>query len=169
VELFRYLKSGLHTLIQRLLLPRQLTGHARCGIISPAHERKHLVWVGSCRKDHQAFPPPVQHVVGYALHIAQIRGRHPTAKTLKGLQGTGVVEIIEDYDGDTFRLVYTVRLKERIYALHAFQKKSRLGISTPKKELDLSERRLREAEAIHQRWLESEGRGQHDDKEDAVS
>lgn len=127
--------------------------------MSPANERKPLVWVGSCRKDLQAFPHPVQRIVGYALHIAQIGGRHPTAKTLKRHHGAGVVEIIEDHDGDTFRLVYTVRLKERIYALHAFQKKSKRGIATPKKELDLIERRLREAEEIHRRWLESEGGG----------
>ena len=118
-----------------------------------------MVWVGSCRKDLQVFPPPVQHVVGYALHLAQIGARHPAVQTLKGFRGAGVVEIIEDYDGDTFRLVYTLRLKERIYALHAFQKKSKRGISTPKKELDLIQRRLREAEEIHRRWLESEGRG----------
>jgi phage-related protein len=127
--------------------------------MSPAHERKPLVWVGSCRKDLQTFPQPVQRIVGYALHVAQIGGRHPTTATLKGHHGAGVVEIIEDHDGDTFRLVYTVRLKERIYALHAFQKNSKRGISTPKKELDMIQRRLREAEEIHRRWLESEGRG----------
>jgi phage-related protein len=125
----------------------------------PVPERKPLVWVGSCRKDLQAFPPPVQRVMGYALHLAQMGARHPAVKTLKGFGGGGVVEVIEDHDGDTFRLVYTVRLEERIYALHAFQKKSKRGISTPKKELDLIHRRLREAEEIHRRWLESEAGG----------
>jgi phage-related protein len=127
--------------------------------MSPAPERKPLVFVGSCRKDLLEFPQPVRRTIGYALHIAEIGGKHPDTKTLKGHRGAGVLEVIEDYDGDTFRLVYTVRLKERVYALHAFQKKSKRGISTPKKELDLIERRLREAEEIHRHWLESEGRG----------
>lgn len=122
----------------------------------PPMNRKALVWVGSTRKDLQSFPDQVQRVLGFSLHIAQIGGRNPDAKILKGFKGAGVVEIIEDHDGDTFRLVYTVRMKERVYALHAFQKKSKRGISTPKKELETIKRRLKEAEEIHRHWLDSQ-------------
>ena len=125
----------------------------------PPSTRKPLVWVGSTRKDLQAFPPQVQRVMGYALHIAQIGGRHAAAKTLSGFAGAGVVEVVEDHDGGAFRLVYTVRMKERIYALHAFQKKSKRGISTPRKELELIKRRLKEAAEIHQNWLEPQDGG----------
>lgn len=117
--------------------------------------RKPLVWVGSTLADVQSFPAAAQRHLGYALHVAQLGQKHPDAKPLKGFGGAGVLEVVEDYDGDTFRLVYTVRFGERIYALHAFQKKARSGIKTPAKELDLVRRRLRDAESIHQAWLES--------------
>jgi phage-related protein len=124
-----------------------------------ASERKPLIWVGSTRKDLQAFPSRVQREVGYALHIAQIGGRHPDAKALKGFGGGAVLEVVQDDDGDTFRAVYTVRLAGRVYALHVFQKKSKRGISTPKKELDTIRQRLREATEIHKNWLEEQQAG----------
>jgi len=86
--------------------------------------------------------------MGYALYVAQQGGRHRDAKPLKGFGGAGVVEVVKDFDGDTFRAVYTVRLAGAVYVLHAFQKKSRKGRSTPKLEMDLIEKRLREAERI---------------------
>ncbi len=86
--------------------------------------------------------------MGYALYLAQQGGKHRDAKPLKGFGGAGVIEVIADYRGDTFRCVYTVRLAGSIYVLHAFQKKPRTGRVTPKAELDLIARRLREAEMI---------------------
>ena len=83
--------------------------------------------------------------MGYALFLAECGGRHCKAKTFKGTGDAGVVEIIEDHRGDTFRTVYTVRFTSWVYVLHAFQKKSKTGIATPKAEIRLIEQRLREA------------------------
>jgi phage-related protein len=93
-------------------------------------------------------------VFGYALHVAQLGGTHPDAKPLKGFAGAGVLEVAEDRTGDSYRVVSTVRLGERVYALHAFQKKSKRAVATPKLELDLVRRRLADAEELHRRWLE---------------
>ena len=88
--------------------------------------------------------------VGQALFDAQTGGKHPDAKPLKGFGGAGVLEIVDDYDGDTYRAVYTVRFAGVIYVLHAFQKKSKSGIATPKKELDLIKNRMKEVKALYQ-------------------
>jgi phage-related protein len=109
---------------------------------------KPLIWVGSSRKDLRDFPEPVQDQVGYALYIAQCGGKHRDAKPLHGFSGAGVVEVVTDYRGDTFRAIYTLRLAEAIYVLHVFQKKSKTGIETPHRETDLIQQRLREAEGI---------------------
>ena len=106
---------------------------------------KQLRWVGSSYNDFMEFPEPVHDTVGYALHRAQ-EGKAPrNAKKMKGAQSSAV-EVIADHDGDTFRAVYTVKFSEVIYILHAFQKKSKKGIATPKKDLDLIKQRLRLAE-----------------------
>jgi phage-related protein len=87
-------------------------------------------------------------LIGFALRTAQKGGRHPDAKPLKGFKGAGVLEIVSDFDGNTFRAVYTVKIKGVIYVLHAFQKKSKKGISTPKTEIEKIKRRLKEAERL---------------------
>lgn len=120
---------------------------------------KPVVWVGASLQDLRSFPREAQRTLGYALRFAQQGGKHPDAKPLKGFGGAGVLEVVVDYDGDTYRLVYTVRLQERIYVLHAFQKKARQGISTPKHEIDLIRSRLKQAEEIHRRWTESKKKG----------
>ena len=107
---------------------------------------KPVIWIGSSRKDLQALPSPVQDKVGYALYVAQRGGKHRDAKSLKGFGGASVQEIVVDYDRDTYRAVYTVRFAERIYVLHVFQKKSKSGIATPKSDLELIERRLKQAQ-----------------------
>lgn len=96
------------------------------------------------------MPADVQSRMGYALYVAQQGGKHRDAKPLKGFGSAGVVEVIADYLGDTFRCVYTVRLAGSVYVLHAFQKKAKSGRETPKTELDVIARRLREAEMIAQ-------------------
>jgi phage-related protein len=98
-------------------------------------------WIGSSLTDVRAFPPAVRDDVGFALYQAQIGSRHRAAKPLKGL-GSGVIEIVARHDGDTYRAVYTVRFGRAVYVLHAFQKKSRRGIGTPRHELDVIRRRL---------------------------
>ncbi|SRR5208282_2098536 len=107
-----------------------------------------LIWVGSSRKDFGEFPDPVKDRMGYALYVAQQGGKHADAKPLKGYGGAGVVEIVRDHRGDTFRTVYTVRLADVVYVLHAFQKKSKTGRETPKADIELIDRRLREAARI---------------------
>ncbi|WP_244221974.1 type II toxin-antitoxin system RelE/ParE family toxin [Corallococcus exercitus] len=109
--------------------------------------------------DLKAFPEEVRGVMGYALHLAQAGGKHPEAKPLTGFKGAGVLEVVEDFDGDTFRAVYTVKLKGVIYVLHAFQKKSRKGIKTPKQDIDLVKRRLKAAEDLHVAWERAEKEG----------
>jgi phage-related protein len=88
---------------------------------------KPVVWVGSSRRDLRAFPESVQDHMGYALYIAQRGGKHRDTKTLRGFGGAGVVEIVTDFRGDTFRAVYTLRYAAAVYVLHAFQKKSTTG------------------------------------------
>jgi phage-related protein len=107
---------------------------------------KPLSWVGSSRRDFRAFPGPVKDDMGYALYLAQIGKRHESAKPLKGFGGAGVLELLEDHAGNTYRAVYTVRFGAAVYVLHAFQKKSRKGRETPKSDMDLVRRRLRTAE-----------------------
>ena len=107
-----------------------------------------VIWVGSSLKDLRAFPEPVQDHMGYALYIAQRGGKHRDAKTMRGFGGAGIVEVIKDFLGDTFRAVYTVRHADAVYVLHAFQKKSKTGRATPRRDLELIEQRLREAEQI---------------------
>ena len=95
----------------------------------------------------QTFPPPVQDEIGYALYLAQVGGKHVSATPLKGL-GAGVLEVVSDHRGDTFRAVYTVRFQGRVYVLHAFQKKSKKGIATPRPDIDLIKDRLARAVAL---------------------
>lgn len=100
------------------------------------------MWIGSSLHDLKQFPEDVKDAFGHALYLAQAGGKHPAAKPLKGFSGAGVLEIVEDFDTNTYRAVYTVRMAETVYVLHAFQKKSKSGIATPKKELELIKARL---------------------------
>lgn len=106
---------------------------------------KSVEWIGSSLEDLKDFSEEVQQVVGYALYVAQCGDKHPSAKPLKGFKGSGVVEVVEDFDGDTYRAVYTTKLAGVIYVLHSFQKKSKQGIATPKQDIELIETRLKRA------------------------
>ncbi|MDB5967559.1 MAG: hypothetical protein JWQ90_9 [Hydrocarboniphaga sp.] len=110
-------------------------------------------WIASSYKDYRAFPEPVQDAMGFALFRAQQGAKHDDAKPLKGFGGAGVLEIVTDHDGDTFRAVYTVKFAAAIYVLHAFQKKSKSGRKTPAEEIELIRRRLKVAEADYQQQL----------------
>jgi phage-related protein len=112
-------------------------------------EPKELVWVGSSRKELQEFPPPVRRTFGVALFAVQLGETPPEAKPLRGFGGASVLELIESHDGNAYRAVYTVRFGMKIYVLHAFQKKSKHGIGTPKQEIDLIRARLKIAERMH--------------------
>ena len=109
-------------------------------------EPKPIRWVASSRRDLRRMPKVVRGVFGQALFDAQTGRKHPDAKPLKGFGGAGVLEVVEDHQGNTFRAVYTVRFAGAVYVLHAFQKKSKAGRKTPAEELDRVRTRLKEAE-----------------------
>jgi phage-related protein len=110
---------------------------------------KPCIFVGSSKKAISAMPKDVKAAFGVALYLAQTGVEADNVKALRGFGGRGVLEVIEDHDGDTYRAVYTIRFSTAVYVLHAFQKKSKSGIATPKHELDLIASRLRDAEALH--------------------
>ncbi|MBY4725083.1 MULTISPECIES: type II toxin-antitoxin system RelE/ParE family toxin [Burkholderia] len=108
---------------------------------------KPLYWLGSARKDLKAMPQAVQDTFGYALYLAQTGRKHDQAKPLKGFGSAGVLEIVESEDNGTYRAVYTVKLGSSVYVLHCFQKKSSIGIATPRPDSNLVRERLKAAEA----------------------
>lgn len=110
----------------------------------PVIGEKPLAWVGSVKRDFIEFPEPVKREMGNALGVAQFGGKHPSAKSWKG-EGAGVYEVVEDFDGNTYRAVYTVRFREIVYVLHAFQKKSPKGIRTERRNIEAVARRLKAA------------------------
>jgi len=121
-----------------------------------------VVWIGSAKDDLVACPQEVVGAIGYAPYEAQKGNKHPNAKTLHGFGGAGVLEVVEDHDGNTYRAVYIVRLAGRVYVLHVFQKKSKSGVETPKAVIDLAKARLKRAEEQHAEWLkEQKGSGGH--------
>jgi phage-related protein len=125
--------------------------------VSEPPKIKSIVWIGSSRRDLKSFPAEVKDVMGYALYQAQVGSKAPSAKPLAGFGGAGVLEIVEDHQTDTYRAVYTVKFSDLVYVLHAFQKKSKKGIATPKPEMDLIKRRLRVAEEDYK--MRQAGRG----------
>lgn len=127
-------------------------------MVKPASEDqpKPVRWVGSSKEDLSGFPEEVRRRVGGALWAAQIGRKAPYAKPLKGFGDAGVLEIVDDLDGDTFRAVYTVRFAKAVYVLHTFQKKSKRGVAMPKAELDLIGQRLKRAREDYEQWARSE-------------
>lgn len=113
---------------------------------------KPVEWIGSSLEDLREFPEEVQQVVGFALYRAQLGKKHPDSKPLKGFKGAGVLEVVENFDGDTYRAIYTVKFEGVVYVLHAFQKKSKRGIATPKQDLSLIEARLKRAKAHYEKY-----------------
>jgi phage-related protein len=115
-------------------------------------------WVGDSKEKLQGFPGQVRKDIGHALYLEQT-GQTPTsAKPMRGLE-SGVFEIVDDYDTNAYRAVYTVKIGRSLYVLHAFQKKSKRGIATPKQEIDLIKRRLRRAKELVKQEEENNGRG----------
>lgn len=110
-------------------------------------EMKELIWLGSSKKDIFRFPSEVRREVGYALYVAQRGETHKLTKPFKG-HGSGIYEIISDYDTNTYRAVYVVNIKDKVYVLQTFQKKSKRGIKTPKEELLVISTRLKQLKAM---------------------
>jgi len=119
--------------------------------------RKPLKWVGSSKRDLDAMPGDVQDIFGHAIDLAQAGGKHQDAKSMSGFGSASVLEVIEDYRGDTFRAVYTVKFAGWVYVLHCFQKKSKTGIRTPKADMDLINARLKAAKLDFDTWLTNQG------------
>jgi len=109
---------------------------------------KPLIWIGSSHKDLMALSANVRRFVGYALSLAQAGDQHDAAKVLKGFGGAGVLEVVTDDTGGTYRAVYTVKFDEAVFVLHCFKKKSKRGIATPKEDMDIVRARLKLAEAL---------------------
>src|SRR6266481_4599819 len=118
--------------------------------------QKPVEWMGSSKDDLRAFPDEVRRVVGVAIYDAQNGDENPSVKALKGFGGRSVLEVIDDFDGDTYRAVYTVRVAGVVYVLHCFQKKSKKGRVTPKHDIEVVKMRLKAAEA---HYRESYGTG----------
>lgn len=108
---------------------------------------KPVIWLGDSLRELKMFPAVVQDELGYAIYLAQCGQKHVSAKPLKGL-GSGALKVVSDHRGDTFRSVYTVRFADRVFVLHAFQKKSKRGVATPKADIDLITQRLKQAVAL---------------------
>ena len=109
-------------------------------------QEKPFRWIASALHDLKKFPEDVQDVMGYALDLAQHGQKHPDTKPLRVFSGAGVLEIVDDFDGDTYRAIYTVKFEGVIYLLHSFQKKSKHGIATPKQDIELVKKRLKIAQ-----------------------
>lgn len=108
-------------------------------------EEKPIYWIGSSKKDLRDMPEDVQDTFGYALHLAQMGSKHEATKPLKGFGSAGVLEVVENWSGDTFRAVYTIRFGDAVYVLHCFQKKSHSGSETPKEDMEKIQARLKAA------------------------
>jgi phage-related protein len=117
---------------------------------------KPLIWIGDSLEAVRSFPAAVKDEIGVALYRAQLGGKHAQAKPLRDI-GPGVLEVVSDHRGDTFRAVYTVKLAGRVYVLHAFQKKSKTGIATPKAEIEMIKKRLQRAIELHAEWEKQHG------------
>jgi phage-related protein len=113
-------------------------------------DERPLEWIASSYKDLMPLPPAVRRYFGFALSLAQVGDQADTAKVLKGFGGAGVLEVVENDAGGTYRAVYTVRFAEAVFVLHCFQKKSKSGIATPKADMDIIRSRLKVAEAMAQ-------------------
>jgi phage-related protein len=114
------------------------------------HPIKRIIWIGSSLRNVKSFPDEVKDVIGYALYQSQIGLKAVSVKPLSGFGSASVLEVMEDYLTDTYRAVYTVKFREFIYVLHAFQKKSKKGIATPKRDIDVIRQRLKTAEEDYQ-------------------
>lgn len=121
-------------------------------------------FVGSSLADLKTFPADVLADIGFALHQAEHGEKSLHATPLVGFKGAGVLEIISNSDGKTYRAVYTVRLSEAVFVLHCFQKKSKTGIATPAKDMDLVRSRLKDAERINEKLARRRVQENQDEK-----
>lgn len=117
---------------------------------------KKVYWINSSYKDFMKFPPEVRHAMGFALYFAQMGKKHEHTKVMSEMGNAAVAEIREKDSSGTYRLMYTVEMKDVVFVLHAFQKKSKSGIATPKQEIELLKNRAKEARTFYQKLREGE-------------
>ena len=115
---------------------------------------KPIIWLGDSLVNLRDFPETVRSEFGFAIYRAQEGAKHVAAKPMKGFGGAGVLEVVEDDDGKTYRAIYTVKFKGVIYVLHIFQKKSKQGSKTPQGDIELIRARLQWAQAHYAKWQE---------------
>jgi phage-related protein len=151
VLLYRYLSIGVDDALPLALLYKNTYNAVM------AARPKALVWMGSSRRDIRAMPKEIRRSFGIALYAVQIGETPPIAKVLKGFGGAGVLELIEDDAGGTYRAVYTVRHATAVYVLHVFQKKSKRGKATPQRDMDLINERLKRAGKLHAMKMKESG------------
>jgi phage-related protein len=120
---------------------------------------KPLIWIGSSKRDLMTLPVLVRRFFGHALHFAQNGERHDAAKVLRGFGSAGVLEVVEDDAGGTYRAVYSVSFREAVFVLHCFQKKSKSGIETPKNDMETIRLRLKAAEAMAKEMRDGQAQG----------
>ena len=125
--------------------------------MSKQQPRKPIKWVGSAKRDLDAMPEDLKDVFGHAIDLAQAGGKHQDAKVMTGFGSAGVLEVVEDDRGDTYRAVYTVKFAGWVYVLNCFQKKSKSGIKTPKEDMDLIRARLKAAKLDYEAWQTKQG------------
>jgi phage-related protein len=118
-------------------------------------DEKPLAWIGTSKEDLLSLPRKVIREIGYSLYLAQRGYMHINAKPLSGFGGRGVLEVVEDDSSGTYRAIYTVKFKEALYVLHAFQKKSKKGKETPKEEMEIVIKRLKLAQEKHEEWVKT--------------
>jgi phage-related protein len=109
---------------------------------------KPVYWIGSSKRDLEALPCAVEDTFGYAIYLAQTGRMHCQAKALKGFGSAGVLEVVEDWNRNAYRAIYTVRFSAAIFVLHVFRKKAKSGIETPKSDIDVIRKRLKAAEDV---------------------
>jgi len=119
-------------------------------------KKKQAIFIPAARRDLKEFPAEVRADVGAALYQAELGGKSPLAKVMKGFGGASVVEIVSDHRTDTYRAVYTVKFERAIVVLHCFQKKSKQGVATPQPHIDLIKKRLKEAQQVYDDWLQKQ-------------
>jgi len=106
-------------------------------------KKNKLIWIGSSLRNLKGLPKAVRERFGYALYVAECGGKHKNTKPLKGFRGSGVLEVVENYDKGAYRSVYTVKFQKYVYVLHCFEKKSKKGIATPKPDMEVIRVRLK--------------------------
>lgn len=146
--LFRGFNTKICCILAQISKTKLLTNYNKFVIIIYTElgfmEEREIIWMVDSKENLISFPYEVRRNMGYALSFAQVGITHPAAKIFKGF-GSGIYEIVDEDSSGTYRVVYAVQIDENLYVLHAFQKKSKSGIKTPKKEVDLIERRLKMA------------------------